>query len=167
MPVIGDTKRGSELGYKNDAHLYIWRPCIDCGKPGWAKMRGGKAKSTHCKSCASKMRWKKERRPLPTNDGYTLIRLERDDFYYPMVDHRGYVREHRLVMAKSLGRCLHPWEIVHHRNGDKSDNRLGNLQIISELGHRQVTLLEKKIMELEVRIAKLEAENHNLRSQNH
>lgn len=99
------------------------------------------------------------------SDGYIRVKVNPDDFFYPMTAHGGYVKEHRLVMAEHLGRCLQSWEIVHHRNGKKDDNRLENLQLVTDAGHRQITAMESRIKQLEQRVSILEAENTLLKVQ--
>lgn len=55
---------------------------------------------------------------------------------HPRADSKGYVAEHVLVMEEHIGRLLAPGEVVHHVNGDKGDNALGNLQLMTDREHR-------------------------------
>jgi len=58
-----------------------------------------------------------------SKDGYIYI-LKPE---HPHAGNRGYIFKHRLIMEKKLGRYLTEQEIVHHNNGDKTDNRPENL----------------------------------------
>ena len=66
-------------------------------------------------------------------------------------------------MAKHLGRNLHSWELVHHKNHIKDDNRIENLQLVSEDRHRQITILERKIKKQAESIKELKLEVERLK----
>ena len=70
--------------------------------------------------------WKGGR--VTTSGGYIAIQ---DGEFESMCDSSGYTLEHRLTMARNLGRALTKGETVHHINGNRQDNRLENLQLRS------------------------------------
>lgn len=43
----------------------------------------------------------------------------------------GYVPEHFLIMENSLGRKIYFPEVVHHIDGDRSNNAIGNLMLFA------------------------------------
>jgi hypothetical protein len=62
--------------------------------------------------------WKGGRRK--DKDGYILIYIPQ----HPNCDINGYVREHRLVMEKKMGRYLKKNEISHHKNNIKDEMKI-------------------------------------------
>lgn len=95
--------------------------------------------------------------------GYVAIYVEPDDPMHIMCRNgRNSVDEHRLVMARHIGRPLLSYEVVHHKNGVKGDNRIENLELMTASDHypinRKCTGCSAKI-ELRLalkRISKLE-----------
>lgn len=63
------------------------------------------------------------------NQGYVLVLLDNNDPYYCMTNSSSYVLEHRLVMARFLGRPLTKNETVHHVDGNRTNNKIENLQL--------------------------------------
>lgn len=78
---------------------------------------------------------KRSKKIFKTHNGYILILMPE----HPLADRNGYVREHRVIMEKHLGRYLNRWtEDVHHINGIKTDNRIENLQLLSRSEHAKL-----------------------------
>ncbi len=147
MPKIGEIRSGSKRPL-NDRVRRIWLACIDCGKERWVRLALGQPRHPRCFNCgrivlgfeergANHPRWKGGR--IKTGDGYLARYVDRNNPFFPMAAKierwGGYVLEHRLVMAQSLGRCLTKKEIVHHKNGNKQDNRIENLQLTIRSNH--------------------------------
>ena len=137
MPKIGDIIKATKIGYKDPYHYYIWTMCIDCGKERWVALRKGKPVYPRCRSCAKKSinnpNWAGGK--MIHSKGYIYILALSDNIFTEMRGKNGYILEHRLVMAKHLGRCLDLWEVVHHINWIKTDNRIKNLELMSKSKH--------------------------------
>ncbi len=142
MPELGETKLGKDIG-KAKWSRYIWAACGVCGKERWVRFLKGRPKDFHCLSCERKSRiyptgsatsnWKGGQ--WHSGKGYLYIKLAPDDFFHPMMNKAGYVQRDRLVMAKHLGRCLQPWEKVHHKDGIKDHDDLSNLELTTAGNH--------------------------------
>ena len=165
MPLIGEIRKAAEVEKKGTGR-YIWLVCIDCGKERWVHCKNTQPRSLRCKSCAGRLRrqprgekskiWKGGR--FKTGDDYIMIRVYPSDFFYPMASSTGHILEHRLVMAKKLGRCLQSWEIVHHLNGIRDDNRAENLTLTMKQYHQRHTIevvLKEHVKVLENKIDKI------------
>lgn len=89
---------------------------------------GGTIRRTGARTPEKNRAWKGGR--ILDVDGYVLLLSS----LHPNANAGGYVREHRLVMEKMLGRYLLPTEVVHHKNGDHADNRPENLEVFASNG---------------------------------
>jgi hypothetical protein len=185
-PVIGEMRKAKDAGYPGWGR-YLWHACERCGTPRWVQYNQtlyGRHKV--CKPCSNILRSEKQRGEASYNwrggkhvdsHGYLHVMVDRKDSMRKMANKSGYVLEHRIVMAKHLGRCLEPSEIIHHKNGIKNDNRIENLELTSlgnhalehskgyESGFRK-GLADgrlKQIQKLRKQVAVLEAELEELR----
>ncbi len=186
MPQVGERskrKSGAEA---------IWALCLDCGIGRWNSLKRGKPISQRCRSCSAKRTvaakghppWKgagnpnfgkgygfkkgqkqnnRDRALWVYQRGYKLIRLLPGDFFYPMVNSQGFVREHRLVVASVMSRCLHQWEVVHHKNRIKDDNRYENLEVNTIDEHNTITGMQNRVDALVKENEQLKRELANLK----
>lgn len=140
--IDGETVSAKAIGRKTK-HKFMWATCPDCGKGRWVQQKRYNFHKQRgyiqpCLPCANKRRsrdskgdkganWKGGR--VEIGGGYIGIYLNKNDPFISMADKRGYAREHRVVMARHIGRCLLKDEVIHHKNRDKKDNRIENLGI--------------------------------------
>lgn len=72
-------------------------------------------------------------------DGYVSIYFPD----HPKSSEDGYIMEHVLVMECFVGRWLADDEVVHHKNRIRHDNRIENLQLLTNSEHARLHALER------------------------
>jgi hypothetical protein len=93
--------------------------------------------SRKCTSIANPENTKKARAASPVMKRAGLTEKRK----YVVINVAGkQVREHRFIMEQHLGRKLTKNEHVHHINGNPQDNRLENLQVLSNSEHQKLEL---------------------------
>lgn len=96
--------------------------CQHCG--GTFRSRGSQQRNRFC----SRECYLASGTKIPDPSGYIRVYAPNEPGAYTS----GQITEHRLVMQRHLGRALQPGETIHHINGDKTDNRIENLQLRSK-----------------------------------
>lgn len=74
---------------------------------------------------------------LKSSHGYILVRVKKDHplAFGPPGLRGAYAYEHDLIEMEMLGRNLRADEVVHHRNGNRADNRPENLEVTTRSHH--------------------------------
>lgn len=108
------------------------KSCPECG----AIFRPLRSTSTYCsRPCARKKNGGHNAKPetwWTNSKGYIEGRIWRDG-------KQVRVKKHRLVMEQYIGRTLLPNEDVHHKDGDKQNNDIDNLELLLHGDHSRVT----------------------------
>ena len=135
IPKEGDITRGVNIGKTKDT-AHIFKICPSCNTGRWIQVRFS-FNNPVCNKCSGKnmphlyrennYNWKGGK--YKNYSGYVILVLHPSDPYYSMVTTHSKIFEHRYVMAKHLGRVLNTWEIVHHKNHIRDDNRIENLEV--------------------------------------
>lgn len=88
------------------------------------------ASHRNASSGAKHHRWNDDR--MLSSHGYVKVRVGKD---HPLADPNGYAYEH-LIVWQNAGRALpDATQVLHHRNEDKTDNRLSNLELLTRREH--------------------------------
>jgi hypothetical protein len=132
-------RRGS--GYREK------KTCLSCKKEFVVRTRSGSRRRQYCSQVCFYER----------NNGKTKS-TKSSKYKKVYVVGKGNIWEHRHILEQNLGRPLKGWEIVHHINGNPSDNRIDNLMIVTPTEHLVYTKMQQIIEILKKENKKLKYE---------
>lgn len=118
------------------------RTCSQCGKPFTVKPHRAKEAKFCSYQCAYQGReWSNARvSGVSTRTNKTRGYVEVWVPEHPCAHKDGYVSLHRLVVEKEIGRYLSADEVVHHIDGDPSNNEPENLEVMTQSEHARLHL---------------------------
>ena len=113
--------------------------CKRCGnelKKPWQKQYCSRECSNKATAGANSLSKMGEKNPMygkrsPQFKGDTLS----TDGYVVVTRGEKRVRKHREIMENHLGRKLEDWEVIHHKNENRLDNRIENLEVMRDGYH--------------------------------
>lgn len=73
---------------------------------------------------------------------------------HELADEAGFIYEHRLKMVRHIRRNLYPDEVVHHKDRNRANNSLDNLQLMTNSEHTRLHMIEDKGAVFENRMCK-------------
>ena len=129
-------------------HYKRWAKYGDPLITAWERDENGSGESCSIKSCKGKyeargycnkhyLRWRIHGNPLIMKIAEKGSGCVRKDGYKLISVNKRQVLEHRHVMEQKLGSKLKSHEIVHHKDGNGSNNEEENLKVINGIGkHR-------------------------------
>lgn len=95
----------------------------------------------HMKEVWKKRDWKKENNPRWVPVG--TIKEAYRGYKKIKVAENCWKLHHHYIMEKEIGREIKEYEVVHHINGKKGDNRIENLQLLTDTEHRSLHMTER------------------------
>jgi len=114
---------------KTDQNPAYHRDVSGSNNPMYGKRRSGKDNPMYGKRGDKSPRWTGGRRTR--KDGYVFV-LVPDDHPSPSYTNKSgakYMLEHRFIMEQHLERFLLATEVVHHMDGNPSNNEIDNLRL--------------------------------------
>ena len=67
---------------------------------------------------------------------------------------------HRIIMEKFLGRKLNRFEVVHHKDGDKSNNIINNLELMSLSKHSKIHSIGRTMSKSAIEKLRINSQKH-------